>query len=103
MLVVHGSFLLENIRLNILNNDEFRAYFIKLLRNSCDETIQDIVMEYLLGIYTRMRGEDFCYKLLKKESKLKTTVRTTQIVLANPDNRPKKRLNLNILVIPLTK
>ena len=48
------------------------------------------VLDYVVSVYSRMRGKDFCFKLLSRGSSLKVTTRQTQAVLADPKHRPKK-------------
>ena len=90
-LVIHGSFLLDKILRNILENSCYEAAIKGFLPPQIDEDTIEIIGKYLLSIYTRMRAKDFAYKLLKKGSKLKTCTRTLQAVLANPAHRAKKQ------------
>ena len=65
--------------------------FKELVPEDCDSEVIETILQFLLRIYTRMRLKDFCYKLFKKGSKLKTTTRNAQIVLFNPEHHAKKR------------
>ena len=93
-IVIHGSFLLDKIRKSILLNEDCEKLFKELVPNDCDSDVIEIIMKFLLRIYTIMRLKDFCYKLFKKGSKLKTTTRNAQIVLSNPEHHAKKRKKL---------
>ena len=69
-LVVHGSLFLDKICLNLMSNSSFYKMITDLLPNGCSETTVNIVKDYLIGIYTHMRGKNFCFKLFKKGAKL---------------------------------
>ena len=88
-LIVHGSFLIHKIKTNLLNNSDVKWVFNKFMMPNSKKEIRNVSLDYLLGIYARMRGKDFCFKLLSKGSVLKVSTRQAMAVLADPKHRIK--------------
>ena len=63
----------------------FKTY---LPDNVSSHSFNDVI-DFILIIYSRMRGKDFAMKLLKKNAALKIPVRQIQAVLLDPKHRIK--------------
>ena len=89
-LVVYGTELIGKIRGTILGSDLVKKVVFNFLLKSTEYSVKFKVLDFIVSVYSRMRGKDFCFKLLSKGSTLEVTTRQTQAVLANPKHRPKK-------------
>ena len=89
-MIIYGSFLIDKIRSNLMNNDLAFKQFLSFLPDVCDVLNRQKILGFLITIYSCMRGKDYCYKLLSKGSTLKFIPRQTRAILADPKHRIKK-------------
>ena len=75
-LFVHGTFLMGKIRISLTNHTPSYEMIEKLFPNDTKCVTIGIIIDCLVGIFTRLRAKDFCYKLFQKGAKLKATTRT---------------------------
>ena len=90
-LIIYGSFLVERIKNALLNDKIVLSEFALFIHEDVSHIIMTKILSLLLTCYSRMRGKDFCMKLLTKQSSLKVTTRATMAVLANPKHYAKER------------
>ena len=85
-LVIYGPRLIDKIRMNLIENKLVLTAFSKFLPGSITNELLQDVSRCFFTVYSRMKGKDFSYKLLKARSSMKVTTRNKQAVLADPDN-----------------
>ena len=84
-LIVHGSMLISKIQNLLVNNKKVLSVITGLLPIPTDFRLINEIVNYLVLIYCRMRGKDFCFKMLSKGSALKVTTRQAQAVISSAE------------------
>ena len=88
--MIFGSYLVEKIRLALLEDTTVLDMFASFLPVRTSVIIKNIVYDIFLSLYSHMRGNDFSMKLLSNNSCLKVTTWQVQAVLSNPAHYKKK-------------
>ena len=91
-IVALGTNIVEDIRLALKNEPTVVDMLAEFLQPGVSSKCFNEVVDYLLMIYSRMRGKDFAMKLLKKNAALKLPVRQIQAVLSDPKHRIKNTI-----------
>ena len=71
--IVNGSFIIKNIETAILSNMKLKELFLLFLNPNCFETHSTQLYLYIVHIYSQMRGKDFAFKMIEKNTSLKRT------------------------------
>ena len=82
-LVVHGSMLiLKNYNL-LINDSNVIESINTFLPDNISVNILRKALDFIIHIYSRMRGDDFCFKLLSTGLALKLTMRQAMSIVSN--------------------
>ena len=88
-IVALGPNIVDRIRIALKSETRVIDLFGTFTKPDISSQTFDDTLNFVLLIYSRMRGKDFSMKLLKKNVALKLPVRQIQAVLSNPKHRIK--------------
>ena len=90
-LVIYGQSLVDEISHTILSFPSAERLISEFVPPNTKPKLIIRLLEYLLTIYARMRGEDFAMKLLKKRNSLKVSVCQKLAVLSSKESYTKEK------------